>query len=106
MPRAAIQDKYWACVGLFDDWVRRSDGTPLVEWVVTGAERELQAILDVSGTARVPSPEMIIDFLMQARAARGHTGRAGKHVSACGRASLWRRPRARMRATLSKAAWV
>ena len=65
-----IQDKYWGCVGLFNDWAVRSGLEPLVERVpaqeaLRPGESDLVAIRDRNGDVRMPSGEMIVDFLLQ-----------------------------------------
>jgi hypothetical protein len=70
VPRAwRAQDKYFACAGLFGDWYERSGGDALVEWKPPAAPGERWTLTpvhdDADGVARVPSPEAIVDFLLQ-----------------------------------------
>ena len=69
-----VQYKYERCVGLFNDWVERSGFASLTEWKERTRMKEvlkadeLHACCDESGTVRMPTAEMICDFLLQARA--------------------------------------
>ena len=61
----AAQKKYWACTAIFGSWVKRSGFSALVEW--DDDAKNLSAVYTAEGMALLPSPEMIMDFLLQAR---------------------------------------
>lgn len=73
MPRRTralcAQRKYWACTAIFSSWVVRSGGPPLVEW--DAREKAFVPTCDAGGAVRVPSPEMIVDYLLQVGPDRG-----------------------------------
>ena len=73
MPRGTralcAQRKYWACTAIFSSWVVRSGGPPLVEW--DAREKAFVPTCDAGGAVRVPSPEMIVDYLLQVGPDRG-----------------------------------
>ena len=56
-------------MGLFNDWVVRSGGRALAQWEGTGErDRQLKPLMDeATGAALLPTPEMIVDFLLQVR---------------------------------------
>ena len=61
-PAVRAQRKYWACTAIFSSWVERSELPPLVEWCAT--KKEYVSKRDEDGAVRVPTPEMIVDFLL------------------------------------------
>ena len=71
--RCEWQLQRWGQMGLFNDWVERSGGAPLVLWKLRAGANgthwtdwELEPVCDASsGAVAMPSAEMIVDFMLQ-----------------------------------------